>query len=136
MWLLKIHTLMLLFCYLPAVHSQGDEAFTVDYFTVEMCICDVEWFLFENNCYLFAEKDDKQHFSDAQNTCKKSGADLVSISSEDENDFVYYNRLEWKIHGESIFCYVCYKTRGPLLKRHVTTVGIQSPYSRTSYDIS
>ena len=85
---------VLLAQFILSVHKGGlkPDSCHFFYFTAGTCGCEAEWLLYEENCYLFAEKNDKRHFSDAQQICQSYGADLVSISSKDENDFVYNNR--------------------------------------------
>ncbi|KFM76061.1 Macrophage mannose receptor 1, partial [Stegodyphus mimosarum] len=63
-------------------------SFSVAWRNFEYCE-GTSWINFKENCYLFETKSHKRiSFYDAEDYCRSQGAHLLSIHSEEENDFV------------------------------------------------
>jgi len=58
---------------------------------LETVVCPAGWFSSHGKCYMVYQ--DEYDYGTARELCRAHGADLVSINSEEENDFV------WKICG-------------------------------------
>ena len=50
-------------------------------------VCEKGWARFNNRCYILMEQS--KTFSEARESCRESGATLVTIASDDENNLVY-----------------------------------------------
>lgn len=64
--------------------------------------CPLEWILFNNNCYLFKVYP-LLSYEVADKTCLARGAGLVSVNTDDENNFVTSNINQYNIQGRSIW---------------------------------
>ena len=56
--------------------------------------CDYRWEKHDEFCYMF--KKDAKPFDDAVKYCKNNGAEIVTITNQEENDF---------IKRELLYCY-------------------------------
>ena len=62
--------------------------------------CPEDWKYFQGSCYYFST--DTATTEGAQNFCKQQGADLIKITSSDENDFVSQNKQAGNVRLGSI----------------------------------
>lgn len=70
----------------------SSRAFGCEFFPTHTVGCEEGWQTFGDYCYWYSNTDYSYYtltFSEARDDCKSKGADMVSIHSQEENEFVY-----------------------------------------------
>lgn len=58
-------------------------------------ICKPGWLKFQNSCYYISDEEETKTWQDSRKDCQAKGADLVTLSSKAELDFVKRSYVLW-----------------------------------------